>query len=121
MASRVCQRLLSTGGDKLSVSEQAALIKQITTYANERERAVRKLRLSDDKPADPWDEIDVLLSQDQDVHDDAGSDLDAEDIEDDPGADRLSGESVGDDAADDEREDLWSEVDRELARQREEE
>ena len=118
MASRVCQRLLSTGGDKLSVSEQASLIKQITTYANERERAVRKLRLADDRPTDPWSEVDEILSQEpQDV---AGEDFDADGSEDGPGDEGPGDGAVGDGAGDSETDDLWRECDRELARQREE-
>ena len=109
MASRVCQRLLSTGGDKLSVSEQAALIKQITTYANERERAVRKLRLSDDKPPDAWAAVDRILSQEpQDVDsDDSGAD--GVDIASE--GERPGDESVESQGGDDENGVDWSVVD----------
>ena len=116
MASRVCQRLLSTGGDKLSVSEQASLIKQITTYANERERAVRKLRLADDRPTDPWSEVDEILSQEP--QEAAGEADGADDMEHDQGDEGPSGDDVEGQAADSESDDLWSEVDAELDRQR---
>ena len=83
----------------------------------QRSIAVRKLKLGDDKPRDGWAEVDEILAmeavQGADQDDSGGGDA-----EHDPADDRPSGGDVEGQAGDSETNDLWSEVDAELDRQR---
>jgi len=121
MASRVCQKLLADGADKLCATDQASLVKQVVQYSTARELAVRKLRLADDKPPDEWGAIDLTLAQERDHNqgdqDGDGEACEADGVEHTPGDDRPSGEASGDDAADPEGGDLWAAVDDELRRE----
>ena len=109
MASRVCQKLLADAADTLSATDQAGLVKQIVQYSTARELAVRKLRLSDDKPPDAWAAVDRILSQEpQDVDsDDSGAD--GVDIASE--GERPGDESVESQGGDDENGVDWSVVD----------
>ena len=112
MASRVCQKLLADMDDTPSAADQAALVRQVVQYSTARELAVRKLRLADDTPADPWSEVDKLLQQDQTGHDDAGEVDGADDSEHDQADDRPGDGDVESQAGDGEDGAVdWSAVD----------
>ena len=112
MAARVIQKILGDGADTLPAGEQAGLVKQVVLYSSQRELAVRKLDLSDDRPASAWDEIDqmTVADMDQDV------DQDEDGSEDDPG-DATHANGVLGDAEGDRRNptEFWAEADRLIA------
>ena len=88
----------------------------------QRSIAVRKLKLGDDKPPDPWRGVDELLAMEAVQGDDDGADA-SDDMTEGPDVERPGGASVGDGASDtegDDSSDLWATVDEAIDRQREE-
>ena len=87
----------------------------------QRSIAVRKLKLGDDKPPDPWQAVDEVLAQEAVQEADGGADT-SDDAEHDPEGDRPRDGDVegqaGDGEGDDENADVWREVDEEIDRQR---
>ena len=114
MAARVIQKILGDGADTLPAGEQAGLVKQVVLYSSQRELAVRKLDLSDDKPTSEWDEIDRMGLegvQGDDLSDpDDDTDLDTPD--DCEAANGVLGDAEG-------RGSIWDEIDQEIAADRE--
>ena len=106
---------------RISLGESTDALGDAKTAAHatlQRSIAVRKLKLGDDKPPDPWQAVDEVLAQEAVQEADAGADA-SDDSEDGQGGEGPGGEEQGDGAGDSETGDLWSEVDRELARSRE--
>ena len=84
----------------------------------QRSIAVRKLKLGDDKPPDPWQAVDEVLALEAVQGVDDGADASG-DSEPGPAGERTGGDEQGDDAGDPDSRDLWSAVDEEIDRHRE--
>ena len=91
--------------------------------AEQRNKAIRKLGLEDERRSTPsaWDEVDAILQAEANQEADGGADT-SDDAEHDPEGDRPRDGDVegqaGDGEGDDENADVWREVDEEIDRQR---